>query len=409
MLRNNAALCLIVFLLSMHASALELQDVQAKLYAPTAGKLKGVDTSTSDGQTLLSAVLARSQYKQPSTELSLADCVSIIDESLAIACKLVLLGNSLNDGRLDTYVKVLGSMSTDQRRQAGSFIAELDADVLKSLHDRQVSFFENAQIELNSEDNDFLKNSTDPLIDVEINGARAQALFDTGASVTIISESDALRFGIELVKLPVRVKSYYSQEPLNANYGMIKKIKIAGTEFKNVLVVVGGSLNLIGLDLISSFDNVVIRSDRIVLNLPASEIEKLEAQCIAKVFLGSTYSRQTQFLYLLAEVDGKKTAASIDTGNPYYLSGGGSEVGPAGKNQRSKIITDVNGAHSRSIADTAVLLKMGGVSKSVSYTKLAEQQYLTPHVLGWAAFQDHELIWNTHEARACYKDKSQIQ
>ena len=207
----------------------------------------------------------------------------------------------------------------------------------------------------------------------------------------------------------MEINSYYSRQSVNAQYGLIREINLSGIELRNVLVVVGGSLSLFGLDLMSGFDNVIVGSEHITLNVTPAEIEALEKQCVGSVFLGSSYSRQTQFLYVLANVDGQQTAASLDTGNLYYLSGGEAKVGSAGNDQQSKIMTDVSGTSPRTITQATINLNMGGGAKDVSYTTLAEQKYLTPYVLGWPAFQDYELIWNTHESRACYKQKIPVQ
>lgn len=407
--KNNIILSLLALLFSMQVGAVGLQDVQGKLYVPTSNRLKDLDLSTADANTLLSAVLSRAQYKKSSSELSLADCLSMSNGSLALACKLILLGNNLNAGRLDTYATALEALSEQERSQAQSFIARLDGDVARRIGNRQANNPKNLKIDLVAEAGDFLKDYAEPVVDVEINGNAAKAIFDTGASATIISESDAIRYGVEQIAEPAVVSSYYGSKQLKARYGVIRKLNISGAEFSNVLVVVGGKLNLLGLDLISSFDSVVIANEHIALNLPDSEIKALQAQCVAHVFLGSTYSRQTQFLYFLTQVDGRQTAASIDTGNFYYLSGGVNKPGPAELSQKNTIVTDVNGAKSQLTINTMARLQIGSESRNVTYTALAEQRYLTPHVLGWAAFQDHELIWNTHESKACIKDKRQTK
>lgn len=407
--RNSLTLYVVAFLLSNPVSAVELQDIQAKLYAPSSIPLRGLDASRIDANTLLSAVLARAQSKKPATPVSLSDCAVLNVENTATACKLILLGNHLNDGHFAAYAQVLASMTAEQLRRAEQFIAQLDVDTLKRVGDRQIGLLKRTQIVLSSEENDYLKSATDPLLEVEINGHAAKVLFDTGASVTVIGESDALRYGVELIKLPVEINSYYSRQSVNAQYGLIREMTLSGIELRNVLVIVGGSLSLFGLDLMSSFDNVIVGSEHIALNVTPAEIEALEQQCVGSVFLGSSYSRQTQFLYVLANVDGQQTAASLDTGNLYYLSGGETRVGSARSDQRSKIMTDANGTFPRAITHTTTNLNIGGRAKDVSYTTLAEQKYLTPYVLGWPAFQDYELIWNTHESRACYKQKIPVQ
>jgi predicted aspartyl protease len=122
-------------------------------------------------------------------------------------------------------------------------------------------------------------------LDVSIGGKTEDFIFDTGANLSTICESEAKRMGVRMLNAGFGVGSS-SQESVEANLGIADEMKIGGATFRNVIFIVlpdkalkflGGLYTIkgiIGVPVIAQLGEVRITKDSIFF--PAAQTESAE-------------------------------------------------------------------------------------------------------------------------------------
>lgn len=167
------------------------------------------------------------------------------------------------------------------------------------------------EFHFNSVDDNFLNAIENLHIPVKINGEATTAIFDTGASITLISAELARKSNAKILPFTSKLSSFYGNGA-EIKFALISKLEIGNEIFKNIIVAVYGERNLIGFDVMSKLNGVYLSHDSLVLN-PNFSLES--NGCKVPVKLRTNLSRTTQLLTTTIIFNNKVHDVNIDTGN----------------------------------------------------------------------------------------------
>ena len=195
-----------------------------------------------------------------------------------------------------------------------------------------------------------------PRIDIAINGQPQDAIFDTGANLSVLSTEAARRLGVRIVESTAQIGNSV-QSTVAARIGIADRLEIAGTTLRNVtfLIIDDAQMSfplptgryeikaIIGLPVMRALGRMRIEPNRLSV-LPAESETGV-----------SNMRASVATLYVDASVDGRPLPLLLDTGatqtalgayfaevHPSVLAGlTVSEVnaGGAGGTQRRRIAT----------------------------------------------------------------------
>jgi len=169
-----------------------------------------------------------------------------------------------------------------------------------------------------------------PRIDIAINGEGVDAIFDTGANLSVLSATTAARLGVRVIDSTAQIGNSV-QSTVGARIGVADRFEIAGTVLRNVtfLVIDDSQLSfdlptgryeihaIVGLPVMRALGRMRMGRER--LDVLPSETGAGESNMRASV----------NTLYVDAEVDGRALPLLLDTGaNQTTLSGHFAETFP---------------------------------------------------------------------------------
>jgi hypothetical protein len=244
-----------------------------------------------------------------------------------------------------------------------------------------------------------------PYIDVQAaNGFSSRFILDTGAPQTRVNYKTARRMGGKLLAdSHYRYNTFYGERDLPVKLGILRTLKIGGSEFNNVLVLVSDREDLLGLDLISKLGRLKITKKTLELNSGSV------ARCDSRV----VYARMdiNQRLAVVARLDHRDTMAIIDTGNVDYLT----SATPVGQVNVVKTLAPGNspiyGADQQHYQTLKGVLGLAGSTLAIKYKyypdytippSLLNGQYVPSILFGWGAFNDFELNLDIESGRSCF-------
>ena len=325
-----------------------------------------------------------------------------VEDSLKSGCLLLVSANAISDGRFDDLRGIFATLDTRAKNQLFQLVPVALFEKLAALSPTRLISQAETNIALSTESEGFLQDSTKPVVDIEINGQKVSGALDTGASVTLISEQDARQLELTPLHYDAEIGTYYRAGKVKAALYQIKELKIGNTQMRDVVVLVGGQMTLIGLDMISRFDSLYLSPERIAINLSAHELANLEKECRARVFLNSDFMRFNQFLYFIAKVDGKNTIVALDSGySGDYLATAIMPQGAVRDITSSGVVNDARGAAYEQPYSAEVEVEAGNKTIRMPAIFSGTRKLPAPYVLGWRGFSHYHLVYNVKSARAC--------
>lgn len=240
---------------------------------------------------------------------------------------------------------------------------------------------------------DYVADEVLPYIDVTAaNGFSSRFILDTGAPQTRVNADTAKLMGIKLLSdSHYGYSTFYGERDLSAKLGILKSLKIGGSEFRNVLVFVSDRDNLLGLDLIGKLGRLKVTKKTLELNA------RPPTRCDSPV----TYTRMdiNQRLTIAARLDRRATLGIIDTGNVDYLTSAAPGSSP------------VHVAASPRYQTFQGALNLSGHTAPVTYKhypsftippSLLAGRYVPSILFGWRAFDDYELNLDIDSGLSCF-------
>ena len=107
------------------------------------------------------------------------------------------------------------------------------------------------------------------VVDVEIGGARAPFLFDTGASSVVLRAEDAARFGIDVARLSFTIPVSTANGGTLCAETNVPRVSVGAISARNVRVLVAraGALqeNLLGMSFLEKLASYTVENNRLVL------------------------------------------------------------------------------------------------------------------------------------------------
>lgn len=397
---QRVVMLLSLLLLARSSWADGLQDIRATLAYPRKEAIARL-AERPGGDTVSALVLERTLVRKPAEAIPAWPCAQVGDY-LRPGCILLASANAINDGRFDDLHKILSALDVRERQQLYRTIPSALLEILVGLPaTRRVAQGE-THIFLNADSEGYLQDSARPVLDIEMNGRKIAGTLDTGASITLVSDQDAQ--GLELIPLDyqVDISTYYRPGQMTARFHRVKQLKIGNTELSDVVVLVGGQLTLIGLDLVSKLDSLYVSSGRLSINSSADELARLEKECRVKVFLNSDFIRFNQFLYFTAKVAGKSTVVALDTGySDGYLATATRPDSAERDALASGVINDARGPIYEHLYNSLAEIEVGSRVTRIPAVFSASRNLPAPYVLGWRGFSQYQLVYNVKSARAC--------
>jgi hypothetical protein len=232
-----------------------------------------------------------------------------------------------------------------------------------------------------------------PYLDVKAgNGVSSRFILDTGAPQTRVNDETAKRMGIRLLTdSHYDYSTFYGERDLSAKLGIFDSLKIGSSEFRNVLVFISDRDNLLGLDLIGKLGRLKVTQKALELNAEPP------ARCDSRI----DYERMdiNQRLITVARLDRRAMPVIIDTGNADYLTSSSPGNSPIHVTDKPRSQT-FKGE-----------LSLSGHIQSITYNyypdftippSLLLGQYVPSLLLGWGAFNDHELNLDIDSGWSCF-------
>lgn len=102
----------------------------------------------------------------------------------------------------------------------------------------------------------------------QINGATVKLMVDTGASIIALTPRDASRAGLDLQELPRTAQISTANGRITARIAMLKRVRIAGVEVRNVEAVVveeGLEQSLLGMSFLNKLKSYQVTSSGLLL------------------------------------------------------------------------------------------------------------------------------------------------
>ena len=380
--------------------ASDMDSVRQALIYPRKDVLTKID-KIKNGKYLSGLIMARTLVTA-SLEPSPIHRCPINKPDLNLGCKLILIGNALNSGNRVELREIDTLLSSQDKDYLEKTLPSALISNLLDIPSTEIKSKRTTNILITAENSDFLEEIAKPIVSFEVNNVKGSALFDTGASLTILSQKDASRYQLQPIDSQMDISSYWTGGNIRAKFYLVKKLVIGDVELSNLVVLVGGELNVIGLDIMTKFKSLIISSSEITINLPDPDLSKFEKRCASRVFLGSDFLRLNQYLYFVAGVDGKKTTIAIDSG---YVDG---EIGSnlhfyenIRTSPRTAILDDAHGPKQQIHYDASVDLEIAGNTTKKVLRYSPDWMLPTPYVMGWLGLSNHTLILNNDKLRAC--------
>lgn len=159
------------------------------------------------------------------------------------------------------------------------------------------------------------ENSILLYIPVVINGKTYDFIFDTGASLSLISQKMANEIGAKPIGEPVFVGGATGGGDLRRAF--IEKINVGPVTFRNMLVLVGGNPGendpvkvdaVLGMDFIERLEEIQIDMSDLTLTIPAQKTPLPD-------YGRNIILEQNIPIIEVADIDGNKLTFTFDTGN----------------------------------------------------------------------------------------------
>ncbi|HEY9269262.1 MAG TPA: retropepsin-like aspartic protease, partial [Methylotenera sp.] len=346
-------------------------------------------------------IMARTFVRPPLDTPSVHRC-STNNAKLNLGCKLLSIGDAFNTGDRGKLREIELVLDRKDRTYLDDILPGRLFSKLLPLPSTKVTSNSKTNIAITAENNDFLEEVARPEVSFEINNVGGSALFDTGASLTTLSKNDALRYGLQPIDSKIEISSYWGNEKVSAQFYLAKKVLIGNVELSNLVVLVGGEINIIGLDVMTKFGNLIISSNEIIIDSAEADVLESEKKCRSRVFLSSDFLRFNQYLYFVAALDGKKTALAIDSGYEGGEIGTSLPIYENAKNHaRTDTINDIHGTRGQVVYSSSVELDIAGTKSKKILKYSPDWSFPTPYVMGWLGLSNHTLILNNQKLRAC--------
>ncbi len=107
-------------------------------------------------------------------------------------------------------------------------------------------------------------------INAVLNNVKIRFLIDTGASKSFLSINDAQSLGIDLNKVKFNRFYHTANGITQGGVYKVKKFQIGKITIENINVSIGKNyqgVSLLGMDVISFFDNFIIDNDHLLINI----------------------------------------------------------------------------------------------------------------------------------------------
>lgn len=240
-------------------------------------------------------------------------CNKFVKESYKVSCQLMIMSDVFFNYDWSRYAALYQKVQREYPAVIKSNLMPIDNfDILiNSPPFKHLGGNKKYEFHFSSIDDNFLNVIENLNVPVKINGEATTAIFDTGASITLISAELAKKSNAKILPFTSKLSSFYGNSA-EIKFALISKMEIGNEVFENIIVAVYGERNLIGFDVMSKLNGVYLSHDSLVLN-PNLAIEL--NGCKAPVKLRTNLSRTTQLLTTTIIFNNKVHDVNIDTGN----------------------------------------------------------------------------------------------
>lgn len=236
MSRRLSTAAFVLFLLAATPSAADQISVSAAIESNDAAALAEAAGGASSEAQLARGVLAAWRGEDDAAVRELEAAASALPPTLRRIALLNLAGVRLRQGRFadaaaaTQAAQALGP-DADAAREAATTQSRLFAEALRDVAPMQWRVADTGEARVRRD------LAQLPRADVAINGAMQEAVLDTGAGYSTVSQSAAERLGLRFLDSEVTVGSA-SSEAVPARLAIAERLALAGGEFHDVVFIV---------------------------------------------------------------------------------------------------------------------------------------------------------------------------
>lgn len=273
--------------------------------------VKILGSTDKDDKLFYELVLQRQAINIP--EVKPETCNRFVGELYKVSCQLMILSDVFFNYDWSRYAALYQKIQREHPDLIKNTLIPIDDfDMLiNSPPFRHLGGNKEYKVHFSSIDDNFLNAIEKLHVPVKINGEATMAIFDTGASITLISAELAKKSNAKILPFTSKLSSFYGNGA-EIKFALISKLEIGSETFENIIVAVYGSMTLIGFDVMSKLNGLSLSHDSLILN--PNGVNEIE-NCKSPVKLKSNFSRTSQIPITTITVNGKESEANIDTGN----------------------------------------------------------------------------------------------
>jgi len=249
------------------------------------------------------------------------------------------------------------------------------------------------------------------IVKININGSEKDVVLDSGSSMSLFRVAVAQRLGIVINPTPYiqnidvvtsnpRSPAQEAKSENEAHLGLIKKMTLEGMgkviHLENVPVAVGGHVDILGMNVLTKMDSILLTERHLVLNVANRPNSCDEPLRIASKSMGA------YLLVLRYHIDGVMRNVMLDTGDNSYLSGTGSaHVSAVAKDYTATTIYDLAGLDKTRYFKQGTTFGVGKLARHLKIRVYPDEHVTYGYVLGASALRDFNVYINFKRRVAC--------